>query len=177
MNLSPEDFEKLPAWREVKDWPGKVLGVVNKCNRGIAKANRELVRNGNPKAQFDVNKLTEFRVTIVSNEKSGTMKDESGTMKDDVGIVKNSQISGESGTMKDKSGTMILGKAKLYDIESQDVAVFAVVAERPGIKKDQIFLRMQTSIRSVQRTLDRLVKANKIEYRGSKQKGGWFVKT
>ena len=124
-------------------------------------------------------------------DKSGTMKDESGTMKDDAENVKNSQINvenrlicseggtmnGESGTMKDKSGTMNLGKAKLYDIESQDVAVFAVVAERPGIKKDQIFLRVQTSIRSVQRTLDRLVKANKIEYRGSKQKGGWFVKT
>ena len=26
-NLPPEDFEKLPAWREVKDWPGKVVGV------------------------------------------------------------------------------------------------------------------------------------------------------
>ena len=24
VNLPPEDFEKLPAWREVKDWPGKV---------------------------------------------------------------------------------------------------------------------------------------------------------
>ena len=27
VNLLPEDFEKLPAWREVKDWPGKVVGV------------------------------------------------------------------------------------------------------------------------------------------------------
>ena len=26
-SLPPEDFEKLPAWREVKDWPGKVVGV------------------------------------------------------------------------------------------------------------------------------------------------------
>ena len=25
--LLPEDFEKLPAWREVKGWPGKVVGV------------------------------------------------------------------------------------------------------------------------------------------------------
>ena len=66
----------------------KILGMVNKYNRGIAKANKELERNGNPKAQFDVNKLTEFRVTIVANGKSGTMNDESGTM------------NGESGTMK-----------------------------------------------------------------------------
>ena len=68
--------------------------MVNKYNRGIAKANKELEKNGNPKAQFDVNKLTEFRVTIVANGKSGTMNDE--------------------------SGTMILEKAKLYDIQSQD---------------------------------------------------------
>jgi len=27
VNLPPEDFEKLPAWREVKDWPGKIIGV------------------------------------------------------------------------------------------------------------------------------------------------------
>ena len=44
----------------------KVLGMVNKYNRGIAKVNRELAANGNPSARFDVNKLTEFRVTIVA---------------------------------------------------------------------------------------------------------------
>lgn len=27
LNLSPEDFERLPSWREVKDWPGKIVGV------------------------------------------------------------------------------------------------------------------------------------------------------
>ena len=26
-NLTTEDFEKLPSWREVKDWPGKIVGV------------------------------------------------------------------------------------------------------------------------------------------------------
>ena len=27
IHLPPEDFEKIPAWREVKDWPGKIVGV------------------------------------------------------------------------------------------------------------------------------------------------------
>jgi hypothetical protein len=27
VNLPLEDFEKLPSWREVKDWPGKIVGV------------------------------------------------------------------------------------------------------------------------------------------------------
>ena len=26
-NLPSEDLEKIPAWREVKDWPGKIVGV------------------------------------------------------------------------------------------------------------------------------------------------------
>ena len=27
VNLPPEDFEKLPSWRDVKDWPGKFVGM------------------------------------------------------------------------------------------------------------------------------------------------------
>ena len=27
VNLPPDDFVKLPSWREVKDWPGKIVGV------------------------------------------------------------------------------------------------------------------------------------------------------
>ena len=26
-HLPPEDFEKIPAWHEVRDWPGKIVGV------------------------------------------------------------------------------------------------------------------------------------------------------
>ena len=37
-NLPPEDFEKLPAWREVKDWPGKVVGVCDYKARQRQKA-------------------------------------------------------------------------------------------------------------------------------------------
>ena len=32
-NLPPEDFEKLPSWREVKDWPGKIVGVCDYMSR------------------------------------------------------------------------------------------------------------------------------------------------
>lgn len=33
VNLPPKDFEKLPAWREVKDWPDKVVGVCDYAAR------------------------------------------------------------------------------------------------------------------------------------------------
>ena len=32
-NLPPEDFEKLPSWCEVKDWPGKIVGVCDYMSR------------------------------------------------------------------------------------------------------------------------------------------------
>ena len=166
MNLSPEDFEKLPAWREVKDWPGKVLGVVNKCNRGIAKANRELVRNGNPKAQFDVNKLTEFRVTVLARSESGQIKWHDKP--------KSGQISSECGQIKPESGQ--IKQAKPYDTDAQDHATLEVIRNKPGIKLEAIFLEIRTPTRSVRRVLERLSASGKIEYRGSKRTGGWFVK-
>jgi hypothetical protein len=57
-----------------------------------------LEKNGNSKAQFNVNKLTEFRVTVMPRGESGRIKwpdkQKSGTM------------IGECGTMNGKSGTM-----------------------------------------------------------------------
>ena len=32
-NLPTEDFEKLPSWREVRDWPGKIVGVCDYKSR------------------------------------------------------------------------------------------------------------------------------------------------
>jgi len=148
----------------------KILGMVNKYNRGIAKVNRELDKNGNAAAQFDVNKLTEFRVTICARPESGQDYSGSGTIKAESGTIK-----AESGTIKAESGTINI--AQTYDTESQDRAVLKAIEDNPGIKKDRIFLMLKTSLRTVQRTLERLQGTGKIEYRGSKKTGGWYVKT
>ena len=52
-----------------------------------------------------------------------------------------------------------------------------IIRNNPGIKMEAIFLEIGTSTRSVRRVLERLSGDNKIEYRGSKRTGGWFVKT
>ena len=36
VNLPPEDFEKLPSWCEVKDWPGKIVGVCDYAARSVS---------------------------------------------------------------------------------------------------------------------------------------------
>lgn len=129
----------------------KVLGMVNKYNRGIAKVNRELADNGNAKAKFEFDKPTEFRVTVYASQ-SGHMAAESGHMAASL-------------------------PPSAYDIDSQDRAVLDAIARHPGIKGEAIFLEVKTSLRSVRRTLDRLKMGQKIEYRGSRRTGGWFVKT
>ena len=162
----------------------KVLGMVNKYNRGIAKANRELEKNGNPTAKFDVNKRTEFRVTILASSESGQINPESGQIKPESGQIKpeSGQINPESGQIKPESGQIKpesgqINSVKPYDTAAQDGAVLEVIRNNPGIKLDAIFLEIKTSTRSVRRALDRLSAKDKIEYRGSKRTGGWFVKT
>ena len=117
---------------------------------GIAKVNRELEQAGNRPAQFDVNKKTEFRVTIIAKS------------------FESGQINPESGRIKN---------VRSYDIKSQDDAVLCAIQDCPGIKADGIFLQIRTSTRSVRRSLERLSGASKIEYRGSKRTGGWYVRT
>lgn len=91
-----------------------------------------------------------FRVTIIARpQKSG-------------------QINPESGQIKN---------VRSYDIKSQDDAVLCAIQDCPGIKADGIFLQIRTSTRSVRRSLERLSGASKIEYRGSKRTGGWYVRT
>ena len=110
----------------------KILGMVNKYNRGIAKANKELEKNGNPKAQFDVNKLTEFRVTVMPRGENGQIK----------------------WPDKQKSGMMILGKFhREYMSWRVDATVSATVndsivdidRDNPGIRRPSL-LELLTTI-------------------------------
>ena len=77
-------------------------------------------------------------------------------------------INPESGRIKN---------VRSYDIKSQDDAVLCAIQDCPGIKADGIFLQIRTSTRSVRCSLERLSGASKIEYRGSKRTGGWYVRT
>ena len=54
----------------------KVMGFVNKFNRGISKVKLEMAANGNPAPIFDVNKRTEFRVTLRPAEHAGENRNE-----------------------------------------------------------------------------------------------------
>ena len=177
--VNPENFPFVNDYRNpLLAEAMKVLGFVNKYNRGIAKVNRELEQAGNRPAQFDVNKKTEFRVTIIAKSfESGQINPESGQINPESGQIrpKSGQINPKSGQINPESGR--IKNVRSYDIKSQDDAVLCAIQDCPGIKADGIFLQIRTSTRSVRRSLERLSGASKIEYRGSKRTGGWYVRT
>lgn len=64
-NARPENFPTVNDYRNpVIAEAMKVLGFVNRFNRGIARVKRELAENGNPDAVFDYKKIGVFGVIV-----------------------------------------------------------------------------------------------------------------
>lgn len=64
-NARPENFPRVNDYRNpIIAEALKVLGFVNKYNRGIARVQMELEANGNGVAKFDVNDITVFSVNV-----------------------------------------------------------------------------------------------------------------
>ena len=57
--------------------------------------------------------------------------------------------------------------------------IFLAIAGHPGIKRDGLLLETQIPLRTIDRILRHLREGAdaKIEYRGSKKTGGWFIKS
>ena len=182
--VNPQNFPRASDYRNPLIAEAlKMLGFVNKFNRGIAKVCADLEANGNLPPDFDINKLTEFRVTVVAS-KSGLIKRPSGQIKSESGPIKPSSglIKSSSGQIKSSSGQinpddLPLKKGRKYTPLEHDEAVLEVVRANPGIKREPIYLRVQSSIKSVYRSLKRLEMAKKVEFRGSNKTGGWYVCT
>ena len=66
-NARPENFPSVNDYRNpVIAEALKVLGYVNKFNRGIARVQKELLDNGNGAARFTIDKVTVFAVDVTN---------------------------------------------------------------------------------------------------------------
>lgn len=66
-NARPENFPEVNDYRNpVIAEALKVMGYVNKFNRGIARVQKDLIDNGNGKAVFTVDKITVFSVNVTN---------------------------------------------------------------------------------------------------------------
>lgn len=86
-NARPENFPDVNDYRNpVIAEALKVMGYVNKFNRGIARVQKELVENGNGEARFTVDKVTVFSVNV-SNSKADSLRGDSNE-----GLIGNTDI-------------------------------------------------------------------------------------
>ena len=66
-NARPENFPEVNDYRNpVISEALRVMGFVNKFNRGIARVQKELIDNGNGKAVFTVDRITVFAVNVIN---------------------------------------------------------------------------------------------------------------
>jgi ATP-dependent DNA helicase RecG len=104
-NARPENFPKINDYRNpIIAGAMKSLGYVNKYNRGIGQVQKELSENGNPKAEFDVNLLTAFAVTVFKGTSRKDARYQSGTTQKDVGYQSGTSQNGngyQSGTSRE----------------------------------------------------------------------------
>lgn len=69
-NARPENFPNVNDYRNpVISEALKVLGYVNKYNRGVARVKQELLENGNGEAVFTLDKITVFSVGVYDSKK------------------------------------------------------------------------------------------------------------
>ena len=95
-NARPENFPNVNDYRNpIVAEALRVLGYVNKFNRGIARVQEELVENGNGKADFDVGKFTVFSVIVNDNTAEETSSKTSPKTSPKIldAIITNSSIS------------------------------------------------------------------------------------
>lgn len=75
-NARPENFPTVNDYRNpVLSEALKVLGYVNKYNRGVARVQQDLMDNGNGEAIFTLDKITAFSVSVRNNRSSSSVDD------------------------------------------------------------------------------------------------------
>lgn len=167
----------------------KVLGYVNKFNRGINKVQSELAENGNPPADFQSVSQTVFCVKLFPSEewiKAGKKKkrkkndatdlaeakidstDPNDTVKPKNDTLKEKNVS-LNGTLKDKNDTLndtlkVNQRQILEEIKVQPQITQKELAEKIGVKRRQVSRIMKT-----------LQEKGIIRRVGSKKTGLWEI--
>lgn len=164
---TPENFPYVSDYRNpLLAEAMKVLGYVNKFNRGIAKVRVELKKNGNPEPVFDVNHVTEFRVTLSASRTPVIMAN--GTI--NPGNEPNGTINGTINPGNEPNGT-------INGTINNEIKIKNAIKACPGIKREGLLVKTGISLRTIARILKSLKEAGVVEYRGSKKSGGWYPKT
>jgi len=154
-NARPENFPNVNDYRNpVIAEAMKVLGYVNRFNRGIARVKRVLEENGSLEAVFDYKKLGMFGVTVYDGLYSSI------------------------NTLKTESGKFSITPGNLTFSESMKTPekVLALMERNKHITIPEMADSIGISVKGIEKIISSLRKEGRVERVGSRKTGYWSFK-
>lgn len=156
----PENFPFVNDYRNPVVSEGmKIMGYVNKFNRGIANVQEMLEENGNVEACFNVDKITVFEVVV--------------NIAKDFIVQMDNALNGQRNVQKDVQ--------KELTERQLDILFYIQMIDSVSDNKDvqlnihNIALKYHVSDKTVYRDLSRLKQLGLVERLGSRKDGRWIL--
>ncbi|MDD3333533.1 MAG: ATP-binding protein [Proteiniphilum sp.] len=199
--VQPENFPHVNDYRNpVIAEAMKVLGYVNRFNRGISMVQEQLEANKNGLAIFDFKDITTFKVTVISADpkpegkvsgadeaKSGA---ENGTENKPVRGVGEMSEKRRKNVGEDNEAEKSLGEAEneaineaineaeneAIKITSRQAKILQIIREDNSLSREAISKQLEVSDSSVYRDIEKLKKIGRLERIGGNKGGYWKIK-
>lgn len=140
----------------------KVLGYVNRFNRGICRVQEELTENGNPKAIFDFDKITVFSVTVQDALYTSEIET---IILDNLDTLRNK--------FRNKFGiNSVQIRNKLGEVA---YSTLIIIADNPHASASFVAKLLNVTSRTIENNIAVLKKENILERLGSRKKGYWKI--
>ena len=151
-NFPDENDYRNPTLAEAM----KVLGYVNRFNRGIARVKEELNENGNPEAIFEIHKIGAFGVTIYN---AFTESNED---------IKSNQELGADDWVKIESR---LGEK----LGENQIQILKLMHQNSKISIVEISTKLELSTTAIENNIKKLREKNILEHVGPAKGGQWRI--
>lgn len=162
--VSPANFPNVSDYRNPFIAEAmKVLGYVNRFSRGVYRVQKELLENGNGKAEFDFSLITAFRVVERVTEKY---------FEEGFGTERIQEEPDKSPIKKPNKSP--IKKPNKKDIQNEIIKLIKLNSQ---ISREEMADRLNRSEDSVRYYLRELTKEGIIKREGSKKSGKWVIKS
>lgn len=163
-NARPENFPKVNDYRNpVIAEAMKVLGYVNRFNRGIARVKKELANNGNPDAIFDYKRIGVFGVTVYDTLDNVGNKEET---------IQNAEYTKEKSWVKTKHE---LGEKLGEKLGETEWLILELISEDSSISIVDMAKKIQKSTTTIENNLKKLRDREILLHIGPAKGGSWKI--
>lgn len=158
----PENFPNENDYRNpVIAEAMKILGYVNRFNRGIELVKVQLAENSNPEPDFDYDKVTSFAVSVSEPKQADEIR-------------KKEIINKEDNIDLSKFGLTSEEIRKKYGRNAEEILI--IIIENPESTAQIMADRIKVSNRTIEKNIAKLKKAGIVERVGSTKSGFWKIR-